>query len=98
MSGKRSTPSSGNVFADLGLPHAEQLLGSADKLHAMLDALRLAHAALKRAEWSNYDRYDTPCCPDCYAMQDNGHDGDCGHAAALAAIRALLPDVGEEEG
>jgi hypothetical protein len=101
MSGKRPTPSSGNVFADLGLPHAEQLLGSADKLCAMLDALRLAYTALKEAEWSamgSGSQPDMASCPDCRNWPEQGHAADCDLAAALAAIRALLPDVGGEEG
>lgn len=92
------TPSSGNVFADLNLPHAEQLLGTADRLRAILDALRLAYTALKASEYMGWDS-GWRCCPVCGAdhdpriHKDKPHEDDCELAAALAAIRALLPDI-----
>jgi hypothetical protein len=61
-------------------------------------ALRLAYTALDGAEWAGMDRMEHECCPDCWNYPDAGHTDDCDLAAALAAIRALLPDVGGEEG
>src|SRR4051812_19592745 len=57
-------------------------------------ALRLAYTALKEAEWSVIDTGGV-YCPVCQRDRDltvDTHADDCTLAAALAAIRALLPD------
>jgi hypothetical protein len=67
------------------------------------DALRLAYTALKAADY--YTVVDDPdyrgvyeTCPSCPARKGAAHADDCTLAAALAAIRALLPEVDGEEG
>ncbi len=44
-----STPSSGNVFADLGLPDPEQDLLKANLVHAVADVIRLRGLSQKDA-------------------------------------------------
>ena len=62
-------------------------------------ALRLAYKALRLAEWNgmNLD-LDSPCCAVCTADKtfNEPHAADCELAAAITAIRELLPDVAEE--
>lgn len=63
-------------------------------------ALRLAYRALRIAEWSYDDIVGGPgYCPDCrnnFDYDQREHRPDCELAAALSAIRELLPDVAGE--
>lgn len=59
-------------------------------------ALRLAYAALKQAEWGGFAGDQESHCPVCisYRGADRArHAAHCDLPRALAAIRALLPDV-----
>lgn len=68
-------------------------------------ALRLAYTALKDAAWGSTDQMGDCHCVSCHAwlrvnqeQNPDQHDDDCTLMAALAAIRALLPDVGGKDG
>lgn len=69
-----------------------------DRERHALAALRLAHTALNQAEWGGGET-DEGMCPACGAYQwaHGAHHQGCRLAAALAAIRALLPEVDAQE-
>lgn len=59
------------------------------RIEAMREAIKEAHAAFKRTEFIE-DVNGLYCCPGCLNYEQNGHKPNCDYVAALAKLQSFI--------